>query len=140
MVTPRKSRPKMTAVCPQPSRARLLIVEPDRLTMWSLAEYLRRWFTVETTHCSVEAEKLLRDHPVAALIVSDQLPGRAAETLAGLAHQASPPARVILMATADADAQGAAWWHARVEKPFDLPHVARLLGAADAETPPPPTD
>ena len=72
MVTPRRSCPKSTAVRPQRVRARLLIVEPDHLTMWSLAEYLRRWFTVETTHCSVEAEKLLRDHAVAALIVSDQ--------------------------------------------------------------------
>lgn len=140
MVTPRRSRPKSTAVRPQRVRARLLIVEPDHLTMWSLAEYLRRWFTVETTHCSVEAEKLLRDHAVAALIVSDQLPGKTAETLAGLAQQASPPARVILMATADADTPGAAWWHARVEKPFDLPHVACLLGVADAETPPPPAE
>lgn len=135
---PRKSRPKSTAVRPPPARARLLIVEPDHLTMWSLAEYLQRWFTVETTHCSVEAEKLLRDHVVAALIVSDQLPGRTAETLAGLAHSADPPARVVLMATADADAQGPAWWHARVEKPFDLPYVARLLGVADAETQPLP--
>ena len=112
-------------------RDRVLVIEPDHLTLWSVATYLQRWFTVETTNCGVEAEKLLRDHAVAAVIISDQFPHRAAETLTQLAKRLHPDARTVLMVSGDADPESIAGCVTRLEKPFELSDLARLLGVPD---------
>ncbi len=120
----------------RPLGGRVLVIEPDHLTMWSLSTYLQQWFTVETTHCGVEAEKLLRDHAVAGLIVSDRLPGRTAEALAQLAARRNPHVRTVLMVTGEADPAGIAWCATRIEKPFALSDLARLLGAPEENSAP----
>ena len=109
----------------------VLVIEPDHLTLWSLATYLRRWFTVVTTNCGVEAEKLLRDHAVTAVIISDQLPRRAATALTQLAKRLHPDARTVLMVTGDADLDSSAGSATRLEKPFELSDLARLLGVPE---------
>jgi DNA-binding response OmpR family regulator len=110
------------------TQARVLVVEPDHLTLWSVATYLQRWFTVDTTNCGVEAEKLLRDHVFAALVVSDQLPRRTAETLVALARNNNPNGRAVLMVSSAANAESTPSCATRIEKPFELATLARLLG------------
>jgi len=114
-----------------PVGGHVLVVEPDHLTMWSLAAYLRRWFAVDTTNCRVEAEKLLHDQTFAAVIVSDQLPARATESLLQLARRTNPQVRAVLLVTGVAEARALAACDARIEKPFELAALARLLGIED---------
>jgi DNA-binding NtrC family response regulator len=127
-----RSKAKSPLRDPRPlAGGRVLLVEPDHLTMWSLVTYLQRWFTVESTHCGMEAEKLLRAQPLSAVIVSDQLPGRTAESLLQLAQTLQPPVRTVLMVTGEADAHTCAACSTRIEKPFELADLGRLLGIAD---------
>lgn len=116
---------------PRPPGGRALVVEPDHLTAWSLAAFLERWYEVETTNCTVAAEQSLRERKPAAVIVSDQLPGRTAETLLRLAQGVNPNVRAILMTSRDGDLAGAPPSAIRLEKPFELAELARLLGLAD---------
>ncbi len=132
--TARKSPARGASPAASPASSggrRVLLIEPDHLTLWSVATYLQRWFTVVTTNCSVEAEKLLRDSAVAAVIISDQFPRRAAETLTQLTRRLHPAARTVLMVTGEAEADGDAEHATRLEKPFELSVLARLLGVPD---------
>ncbi len=111
-----------------PTYGHVLVVEPDHLTLWSVATYLQHWFTVDSTNCAVEAQKLLRDHVVAAVIVSDQLPGQTADSLIRLAQSRNPQVRSVLLATGTGEPHGSTLCSTRIEKPFELAALARLLG------------
>ena len=117
---------------PQPPGGRVLVVEPDHLTAWSLATFLQRWYEVETTNCTVAAEKSLRERAPVAVIVSDQLPGQRAQSLLQLAQRANPAVRAVLMVSREADPSAAVTSGLRLEKPFDLTELARLLGIPGA--------
>ncbi len=111
----------------------VLIVEPDELTCWSLATYLGRWYAVDTARSGAAAVRKLRSQPAEAVIISDQIRGSAAEAIAAAARRARPSVRLVLLTTDDADTRLAGAPLARVEKPFALPELARVLGVANSE-------
>lgn len=113
---------------PPPPGGRVLVVEPDHLTAWSLATFLQRWYEVETTNCTVTAEKFLRERAPVAIILSDQLPGPSAASLLQLAQRANPAVRAVLLVSREADPSAAPPGGLRLEKPFELTELARLLG------------
>ncbi len=116
----------------------LLIVEPDELTLWSLTTYLGRWFIVEGRRTDRSGLGLLRSHSVEALVLSDELPVRSSEALALLARRRNPNVRTVLMVAQTTQPPRAMPRVVRIEKPFALPELARLLGvAALTETEPP---
>jgi DNA-binding response OmpR family regulator len=113
---------------------RVLIVEPDVLTCWSLATYLGRWYAVDTARSGAAAVRRLRAQPADAVIISDQIRGSAAEAIASAARGGRPNVRLVLLTTDDADTRLARVAVERVEKPFALPELARVLGVAGSES------
>jgi DNA-binding NtrC family response regulator len=112
---------------------RLLVVEPDNLTLWSVVTFLRRWFTVASAESYDQAEDLLRSVPVGGLVLSDQLPGWALESLLRFAVDQNAGIRVILLVDNACDARLAPLPVVRLEKPFQLSELARCLGVPEAE-------
>jgi DNA-binding response OmpR family regulator len=119
------------------ARGRVLIIEPDPLTRWSMSTYLKRWFDVTTAESAEAANPLLGPSALAALILADELPGERCRSIEHLARQRNPA--LITVHTVTGVARGAAHpsdegrtW---LEKPFELACLARLLGVPDAEIP-----
>lgn len=112
---------------------RVLIVEQDALTRWSVSVYLEQWFEVITTDSANEACRLLQERPVVALVVSDDLPGSAVEQLGTLARSFNRKAAIVRTVTEGYDRGGSCERCLRLEKPFDLASLARLLGIKGAK-------
>ena len=111
---------------------RIVLVEPNELTRWSVCTYLRRWFSVDSASTVAGAERLLRSAPVTALVISDQIASGALERLVQFARRVNAEVRPIVMVTSD-DAHVPHPPAARIEKPFSLPDLARLLGVPDGD-------
>lgn len=127
-------RPKKSVSDARPTSGRqLLIVEPDELTMWSVATYLGRWFSVVPVMSASAARRFLRRHPVGALVLSDALPKGAPATIEQLARAANPDVRAVLLVTETREAAPQETTAARIEKPFELAALARLLGVPEPE-------
>lgn len=111
-------------------RRRVLIVEPDTLTRWSLETYLLRWCAVECVEQPDAAARRLRLRTVDVLILSDALPAADVENLEAIAENATPPILTIRMGT-ESDHQHISHTHARyLEKPFDLALLRPMIGVA----------
>lgn len=112
---------------------RLLIVEPDDLIRWSITTYLSDWFEVYSTDSSDQAESLLRERSMTALVLSDELSEQAADRLRDRARDRSPNVRIVhtvaecTVKTPDGIA------YACIEKPFELRRLAEILGVTEAE-------
>lgn len=111
----------------------LLIVEPDDLIRWSITTYLSDWFEVYSTGSSDQAESLLRERSMTALVLSDELSEQAADRLRDRARDRSPNVRIVhtvaecTVETPDGIA------YACIEKPFELRRLAEILGVTEAE-------
>lgn len=116
---------------------RILLVDPDPLTRWSVHTYLARWFDVASVGTPREADRVLDGPPVSVLIVSDDLPASAVEQVERRARARSRRVRLIRMITASrahpADVTC-------IEKPFALCQLARLLGVDVPECRPSPSE
>lgn len=110
---------------------RLLIVEPDLLTRWSLQTYFGRWFEVRTAAEANQGSRVVERWPVDALIVADDLSPAGARDIEATARRGNPAVRVLhtIARTAD-DAPPPD--PSYVEKPFDLRRLADLLGVSVA--------
>ena len=106
----------------------LLVVEPETLLRWSLATYLSRWFDVFPTETGEAADRILDDHRVDALVVSDQLSADTLDALEGHARSRNASTRVVRTVTSlnrnGLTDQGTFC----IEKPFELWKLANLLG------------
>jgi DNA-binding NtrC family response regulator len=117
------------------NRGRILVLEPDPLTQWSLRTYLRRWFMVDGTGSVASAQRVLETHPVDALVISEEL------SSAGLAYveqcdRSLNPRVVIVRTIADPSKPRRPGTHVDcLEKPFELARLARLLGVPEGELP-----
>ncbi len=112
-------------------RPRVLIVEPDPLTMWSLVNHLARRFAVHSTPNGGWATEFLEREPIDRLILSSALPEVDLLRLDELARARQPGVRTVLLVTAR---DSVALPHAvKVEKPFELDDLARALEAGDWE-------
>ena len=76
-------------------RREVLVVEPDKLTEWSLRTYLSKWFSVHSTNSTDNAELVLRIHPVDVLVISDELPSAALTALEQIARQINPQVSIV---------------------------------------------
>lgn len=118
-------------------RGRLLIVEPDPLTRWSMSTYLKRWFKVMTADSFDEAGGLLEASTLEALVVTDGLPADQSRSIGQRARHRNPDVitvrTVTELPTSDARLANG---EKLLEKPFELARLARLLGVPEAEIPP----
>ena len=109
----------------------ILIVEPETLLLWSLTTYLERWYTVHSACMEAAALRILEQHRIAAVVVSDELPQGAADRIAVRVHAANPSAVAVRTVSqrvpengGSPDSSGALL----LEKPFRLSKLAGLLG------------
>lgn len=114
---------------PRQSRGRLLIVDRDPLARWSLATYLQRWFSAAATDSLDDARQLLDAQDVCGIVVSDDLPGREIDLLEAEARRRNPHVAAIRTVTGVNGAKRPTGDVVlRLEKPYRLADVARLLG------------
>ncbi len=116
-------------------RREVLVIEPDKLTEWSLRTYLSKWFSVHGTNSTDNAELVLGSHPVDVLVISDELPAAALTALETKVRRINPQVSIVQTVT-DPDAPGRidrGWGY--LEKPFALAQLARLLGIPEEELP-----
>ena len=114
----------------QKARRKVLIVDPDHLTRWSVETYLSKTFEVLTASSVVEALKSLGKQSVQAIVISDDLPNGGADEVEG--HARLRNACVVAVRTVSQpmrpDAQTSL--AVRLEKPFKLSALAAILGVS----------
>ncbi len=113
---------------PQARVGSLLVVEPQSLLRWSLATYLSKWFDVFPTDCREVANRILQDHPIDAVVVSDELPVDTVEEVEGLARARNPSTRLVRTVTTLTCGPLECAGTCCIEKPFELSNLANLLG------------
>lgn len=112
------------------STRRLLVVEPEALLRWSLSTYLGRWFRVFAVESGAAANKILNRRKVDAAVVSDDLPNHEADVVESRVRAANTQARVIRTASSPIESCPPNSAAGRIEKPFKLSELARLLSDA----------
>lgn len=112
-----------------PTAREVLIVEPEDLIRWSLVTYLRPRFQVHSAESKGTADKILEEHTIDVLIVSDDLSNQAADEIEHHAHSRNPSAQVVRLVTDTPADRSLNRNTLRLEKPFDLSSLGRLLGA-----------
>ncbi|TWT40940.1 hypothetical protein RAS1_36280 [Phycisphaerae bacterium RAS1] len=117
--------------------SRVLILEPDALSRWSLSAYLRRWFDARVTASPEEAVALLGTFAVDALIVSDEVDADALRRIESIVRRRSPGAVMIRTVTHLSESPGDVAGWLELEKPFNLARLAELLGVAAPGSPGP---
>lgn len=110
-----------------PSR-RLLIVEPNRLTQWSLRTYLQRWFVVDVVATADEAARELKRRSYSAVLISDELPAERAEQVEHGARSANGEVISVRLVTGVSRLSAQPPQTVCVEKPFELSRLAEVLG------------
>lgn len=120
----RRLAPRPTSVRSERSRRRLLLLEPDSLTRWSVERYLRPWFDVVSTTDAMEGDRMMDERGFDAVVISDSVPIALVERLEAHARELNPTVRLVRTVSDDAEESG----QTRLEKPFDLSTLARLLG------------
>jgi len=110
-------------------RPRLLIVEPDRLTRWSTAEYMHDAFDISVADSAPAARRLIDTNQFDALVISEDLPLQGSDTIEEYARRRNPGIRTVRTVTRIADPDFAIGDIVLIEKPFDLSALARALTA-----------
>lgn len=114
---------------PAPAARRLLIVDPDWLTQWSVTAYLRRWFEILTVASAERALAALRKHSVHAIVISDEC--SEGEQVERFAREQNPDVVIVRTVTGVAPAQLRATHAINIEKPFELSELAAALGVSN---------
>ena len=110
------------------SAGQLLVVEPEALLRWSLVTYLGRWFEVQSAETKLAAERILDQHRIDAVVVSDELSEPTMEEIEAHARSRNSAMRVVRTVTTERLDQPLPNDTCCIEKPFDLARLARLLG------------
>lgn len=119
----------------QPSgsaRLRLLLVEPDPLTAWSIQAFLARWFAVQVRAMAEQALAVLQNESVDWIVLSGDLPAEELLTLHDGACTVNPDVKCVLL-DSGVDEASLPLVGLRIEKPFQLADLALLLGVPAAE-------
>lgn len=117
----------------QPARGRLLLLEPDELTRWSITTYLQRWFIVEAADSSAAAQRLVRRGSFSALVLSEQLADEQVLALQRGAAERNPQVTTVRMITGASEVGTSGSETVQLEKPFELASLAQLLGIPEQE-------
>ncbi len=107
---------------------KLLIVEPDRLTRWSMQQYLQDLATVIAADSVESAHELLDVGPVDAVAIADDLPAHGADEIESHARTCNPNVRAVRMVTQPCSATPQSSNVTTLEKPFELARLAEVLG------------
>ncbi len=110
---------------------RLVIVEPDRLTQWSIKAYFDHLFDVVVAESASSVYKLLDESPADAIVVADDLPNGDADAIESRARSCNASVMVVRTVTAPAAPDVRTARAYRLEKPFQLSSLAELLGVAE---------
>lgn len=108
-------------------RPRMMVVEPDRLTRWSITSYFDGRYTVVTAESVDGARALLRRLPIDAVVVADDFPAGGADAVVSDARSRNGSVKIVLMGTSPASSMRCPE-APRLEKPFQLESLAELLG------------
>jgi hypothetical protein len=139
MKPPKRSKPVVLRRSPSPDgeplppRSRLLLLEAQELTRWSIATYLRRWYVVETPDSSAAARRLVQSAVYAALVLSDEFARSQLLLIQRIAAERNPALKTVYMVTGARDVTPLEGHTHQLEKPFELPSLARLLGVPQHE-------
>jgi DNA-binding response OmpR family regulator len=117
------------AAPPESAIGRVLVVEPDQLTRWSLHTYLSRWFEVVAV-AGTEGPPRADERPFDALVLSDRVARDLARALLRQSRLENPDLLAVLLVTGDREPAADLVADARIEKPFALTELAHLLGVA----------
>lgn len=126
---PRHSEPIRQRRC-------LLIVEPEALLKWSLVQYLRRWFQILVADTEADAERLMNEHAISAVVVSGDLPNSSIQRIEAQALSGNPEILLIRTVTQPGDMPQPSLKEHRIEKPFALSEMAEILGICDDRSDP----
>lgn len=109
----------------------LLIVEPDRLTRWSVQQYLHDCFDILEADGADTAHALLDTSIVDALVIAEDLPAQGADDVERHARRCNPELNAVRIVTDPLLQIGSRSGDAkRLEKPFKLSALADSLGVA----------
>lgn len=106
---------------------RLIVVEPDHLTRWSMEEYLCDMYSVRSTDNATAALALLDILPVDAIVVADDLPLPGADAVESRACSLNPRVKVVRTMTQSCPSSKTGGHTIRLEKPFSLSLLAHYL-------------
>ncbi len=112
----------------EPLCGRLLVVDRDRLTRWSVKAYLSPMFEVLVAHSAVRALEILETHPVDAVVVSGDLPENGTDRVEVAARSGNPDAVVVRTVSEPVRGKSSDAAVIRLEKPFKLSALAAILG------------
>lgn len=107
---------------------KLLIVDPDRLTRWSVETYLGETFEVLSAPSVAEALEVLDRQSVEAIVVSDDLPDGGADKVEEQARSRNSAVMAVRTISHPVRQEVGAGFAVRLEKPFKLSALAELLG------------
>ncbi len=111
-------------------RPRLLIVEPDKLTRWSIEEHLGEAFEVLTADSETNAHALLDINLFDAIVLADDLPAFGADAVEAHARTRNPAISAVRMVTDMGELKHSQSQAALLEKPFELVALAQALGTS----------
>jgi len=111
----------------KPSCNRLLVVDCDRLTRWSVKAYLSPMFEVLVAHTAARALELLAKHPMDAVVVSGDLPENGADRVESAARLGNPDATVVRTVSDPVRGKSSNDSVISLEKPFKLSALAAIL-------------
>lgn len=115
-------------------RPRVLVADPDPLTLWSLRTYLRQWFDVDAADQAEAALAHVRRRSVDALVISEDFPARWREDVVAAARHRNPDVTVVWTYAKPAPMLARSGL-CRLEKPFSLGELARRLGVPADQVP-----
>ncbi|MCG3128550.1 MAG: hypothetical protein CHACPFDD_03439 [Phycisphaerae bacterium] len=130
---PRVSIDRQSSTDTAQHKRRLLIVDPNPLTRWSVSTYLSNWFEVAGTDNAADADRLLSTGGVDALIISDVIPLRAALEVGRHARMSNPNVTAVRTITQTDPSMIHGDWTC-IEKPFELAELAQLLGVPTCDS------
>jgi len=101
-----------------------------------MSTYLKRWFEVMTADSADMAGGLLEGRTLEAVVLSGELSAEQSRSIEQRARHRNPDVITVRTVTDLADSDAAlADGEKPLEKPFELAHLARLLGVPEAEIP-----
>ncbi len=107
---------------------KVLVVDPDRLTRWSVRAYLGDHMEVLAVESAAGALQVLGQDKVEAVVVSEDLPNNGADKVEMHARSGNPCVVVVRTVSEPIHDGVLGESTVRLEKPFKLSRLAELLG------------
>lgn len=109
-------------------KPRVLVVDQDGLTRWSLTQYLGRWCQVCAAASGPEGAEFVATFRPEVVILSAELPEGGARRVLDAVRACGGQARVLVTAADVRQVPAECGEHSVIEKPFSLAELARRVG------------